>query len=201
MPYFGRRVRFYDARRMTSPVTALSRERIVETAFGIVQTDGLSALSMRRIATELGTGTMSLYNYVPDKETLLRALIERVYAGVEVGVGGGWRDVAERWATSLRDAMLAHISLVPVIVSPEHIARLLSVGDDAVKAMAERGLSLRDAGRVVRAMARYVAGAVMLDGATMAAYGKRTDRARLDASFAQGLRSMLDGLTPSLDSA
>ena len=184
---------------MTSPVATLSRERIVETAFGIVQRDGLGALSMRRIATELGTGTMSLYNYVPDKDTLLRSLIDRVLASVDVGTGGSWRDVAECWAGSFRDSMLAHISLVPVIVSPEHIARLLGVGDDAVKAIAERGLSLRDAGRVVRALARYVAGAVMLDGATIAAYGKRTDRARLDASFNRGLTSLLDGLTPTLD--
>jgi hypothetical protein len=138
---------------------------------------------------------------VPDKDTLLRALIDRVLAGVDVGTGGDWRDVAERWAGSLREVMLAHSSLVPVIVSPEHIARLLVVGDDAVKAIAERGLSLRDAGRVVRALARYVAGAVMLDGATIAAYGKRTDRARLDASFSRGLSSMLDGLTPTLDHA
>src|SRR5262245_55388460 len=110
---------------MTSPVATLSRERIVETALNIVQRDGLGALSMRRIATELGTGTMSLYNYVPDKDTLLRALIDRVLSGVDVGSGGSWRDVAERWAGSLREVMLAHISLVPVIVSPEHIARLL----------------------------------------------------------------------------
>jgi AcrR family transcriptional regulator len=186
---------------MTTSVTALSRERIIETAFGIVQRDGLGALSMRRIATELGTGTMSLYNYVPDKETLLRALIDRVLAGVRVGGDGDWRAVANRWATSLRDVLLAHISLVPVVVGPEHIGRLLSVGDDAVKAITEHGLSLQDAGGVVRAVARFVAGAVMLDGATMAAYGKRTDRARLDAAFVRGLGSLLDGLTPTLESA
>jgi hypothetical protein len=97
--------------------------------------------------------------------------------------------------------LLAHSSLVPVVVRPEHIGRLLSVGDDAVKAITERGLSLQDAGGVVRAVARFVAGAVMLDGATIVAYGKRTGRARLDATFARGLESLLDGLTPTLQSA
>jgi AcrR family transcriptional regulator len=124
---------------MTSPVATLSRERIVETAFTIVQRDGLAALSMRRIATELGTGTMSLYNYVPDKETLLRSLVDRVLASVDVRSRDTWREGAECWASSLRDAMLAHNALVPVIVSPDHISRLLAVGDDAVKAIVEAG--------------------------------------------------------------
>ena len=186
---------------MTSPVATLSRERIVETAFTIVQRDGLAALSMRRIATELGTGTMSLYNYVPDKETLLRSLVDRVLASVDVRSRGTWREGAECWAGSLRDAMLAHNALVPVIVSPDHISRLLAVGDDAVKAIVEAGLPLRDAGRLVRVLARYVAGAVMLDSATIEAYGERTDRERLDASFNRGLTSMLNGLSPTLNLA
>ena len=58
----------------------LSSERILDAAEGIARAEGVGALSMRRVAAELGTGAMSLYNHVPNKEALLGGLAERVLA-------------------------------------------------------------------------------------------------------------------------
>ena len=80
------------------PKPGLTLERIVEAAVEVADRDGLGALSMRRIATELGTGTMSLYRYVPGKAELLDLMLDRVQRPSEnpADLGeGGWRAALE----------------------------------------------------------------------------------------------------------
>ncbi|MFI2509360.1 TetR/AcrR family transcriptional regulator [Streptomyces sp. NPDC018972] len=80
------------------PKPGLTLDRIVETAVEVADRDGLAALSMRRIATELGTGTMSLYRYVPGKSELLDLMLDRVQRPSEdpADLGdGGWRAALE----------------------------------------------------------------------------------------------------------
>ncbi|MER6321383.1 TetR/AcrR family transcriptional regulator [Streptomyces coelicoflavus] len=76
------------------PRPGLTLERIVEVAVEVADRDGLGAVSMRRVATELGTGTMSLYRYVPGKGELLDLMLDRVQRPSEnpADLGdGGWR--------------------------------------------------------------------------------------------------------------
>jgi AcrR family transcriptional regulator len=58
---------------------ALTRERIVRAAIELADQEGLGALSMRRIATELGLATMSIYRYLPGKDALLTQMSDAVY--------------------------------------------------------------------------------------------------------------------------
>ncbi|MFC5636290.1 TetR/AcrR family transcriptional regulator [Streptomyces bullii] len=60
------------------PKPGLSLDRIVEAAVAIADTDGLEAVSMRRLSTALDAGTMSLYRYVPGKAELLDLMLDRV---------------------------------------------------------------------------------------------------------------------------
>ncbi|ANS66025.1 tetR family transcriptional regulatory protein [Streptomyces lincolnensis] len=79
------------------PKPGLTVDRIVEAAVRIADSEGLEAVSMRRVATELGTGTMSLYRYVPGKGELLDLMLDRVQRPAEdrADLGpdddGGWR--------------------------------------------------------------------------------------------------------------
>jgi len=80
------------------PKPTLTLDRIVEAAVQVADAEGLEALSMRRIATELGTGTMSLYRYVPGKGELLDLMLDRVQRPSEnpADLGdGGWRSALE----------------------------------------------------------------------------------------------------------
>ncbi|MDN3023358.1 TetR/AcrR family transcriptional regulator [Streptomyces sp. S.PB5] len=80
------------------PKPTLTLDRIVETAVQVADADGLEAVSMRRVATELGTGTMSLYRYVPGKAELLDLMLDRVQRPSEnpADLGdGGWRAALE----------------------------------------------------------------------------------------------------------
>ncbi|WP_433401650.1 TetR/AcrR family transcriptional regulator [Streptomyces sp. CA-146814] len=60
------------------PKPGLTLDRIVTAAIAVADAEGLSAVSMRRLSTELGTGTMSLYRYVPGKAELLDLMLDRV---------------------------------------------------------------------------------------------------------------------------
>jgi AcrR family transcriptional regulator len=65
-------------RTTTPPKTRapLSRDRIAEAALHIMDTEGLDAVSMRRVAREVGVEAMSLYHHVRDKDDLLNGVIE-----------------------------------------------------------------------------------------------------------------------------
>ncbi|MFC9845873.1 TetR/AcrR family transcriptional regulator [Streptomyces sp. NPDC060223] len=80
------------------PKPGLTLEGIVEAAIQVADADGLEAVSMRRVATELGTGAMSLYRYVPGKGELLDLMLDRVQRPSEnpADLGdGSWRSALE----------------------------------------------------------------------------------------------------------
>jgi AcrR family transcriptional regulator len=58
------------------PKPAHSREQITAAAIGIADAEGLGAVTMRRVAAEIGSGTMTLYRYVPTKDHLLDLMID-----------------------------------------------------------------------------------------------------------------------------
>ncbi|CAM5564816.1 TetR/AcrR family transcriptional regulator [Streptomyces narbonensis] len=78
------------------PKPAYSRSDIVAAAVRAADADGIDAVSMRRIAADIGCGTMSLYNYVPRKEDLYELMVDAVSAEYELSEplgtsGGDWR--------------------------------------------------------------------------------------------------------------
>jgi AcrR family transcriptional regulator len=86
------------SRRTRGPKPGLTVERIVRAAIEVADAEGLAALSMRRVADQLGVGTMSLYTYVPGKAELIDVMLDAVHAEPEAArarrrVGGGrnWR--------------------------------------------------------------------------------------------------------------
>ena len=60
------------------PKARYSRAAIAAAAVALADTAGLDAVTMRRMAAELGLGTMSLYNYVPTKDHLVQLMIDQV---------------------------------------------------------------------------------------------------------------------------
>ncbi|GAA1003499.1 TetR family transcriptional regulator [Streptomyces sp. F-3] len=85
------------------PKPGLTVDRIVEAAIRIADMEGLEAVSMRRVAAELGTGAMSLYRYVPGKAELLALMLDRVQRPAEklADAGDGtWRSTLEALARS-----------------------------------------------------------------------------------------------------
>ena len=77
-------------------------DRIVDAAIDVADAEGLDALSMRRLAKELDTGTTSLYRYVTDKEELLELMADAVNGDEPFpeALRSDWRAAFERIATT-----------------------------------------------------------------------------------------------------
>jgi AcrR family transcriptional regulator len=170
----------------------LSRERIVDVALQLAEREGPEALSMRRIAAELGTGAMSLYNHVPDKAALLAAVAERVLAEVELPADASWRETTRVWATSLRAALLAHRAVVMIVISAGEARPLMATSRALVVQLRRLGIDDDWSVRIMGTVGRFVAGSVFLDAALI----RRGTRSPEDVAdrFADGLGHLLDGM-------
>jgi len=84
------------------PITV---EAIIDTAFGIVASEGYEALTMRRVATALETGPASLYAHVVNKDDLDDLLLGRLYAQIELPEpdSGTWRQQITSVCAQMRD--------------------------------------------------------------------------------------------------
>jgi AcrR family transcriptional regulator len=83
------------ARRGRGRGSGLNREDIVAVALKVAEAEGPEAVSMRRIATELGVGTMSLYHHIPTKDDLLDLMQDSVMGELVIPAGelaGDWRE-------------------------------------------------------------------------------------------------------------
>ena len=96
---------------------AHTREAIANAGIAIADAEGLEAVSMRRIAADLGAGTMTLYHYVRTKSELF-ALMDDVVMGELIvpddELGEGWRDGFAAIARRSRDVALRHPWLLDV---------------------------------------------------------------------------------------
>ncbi len=87
----------------------------------IADTEGLSAISMRRLASDLGLTTMALYRYVESKNELLMVVVDAAYSRLPGATGDrAWRSALAAWAAANRDVLLAHpwILEVPIKEPP-----------------------------------------------------------------------------------
>ncbi|HEY5841698.1 MAG TPA: TetR/AcrR family transcriptional regulator [Mycobacterium sp.] len=99
-------------------VPLLSRERIRDAALSIIDRDGLSGLSMRKLAGGLGVQAASLYKHYPTKDDVLDDIARGVIGRVDTSAfneGADWQQALASWARSYRDALAAHPNLVPYL--------------------------------------------------------------------------------------
>jgi AcrR family transcriptional regulator len=96
------------------PQRGYSRAQIVSAAIGIADQEGIDAASMRRIASEIGCGTMTLYQYVPNRDDLIELVIDKVTGEMELPAApsGDWRADLTQVACAMRALWLRHPWLV-----------------------------------------------------------------------------------------
>jgi AcrR family transcriptional regulator len=154
---------FQDARRRPPQRERLSREEIVDVAIAIADAEGAEALSMRRIAQVLRSGTMSLYWYVTSKERLLDLMRDTLMAEVEVpDPSGDWRADMRAFALSQRGMLRRHPWLM------DFIGGRPPLGPTTILAM-DRALALLEPAdqdylarlQVLDSLNTYVSGAVL----------------------------------------
>ena len=134
------------SRRRRGPQPRYGREDVARAAVALADADGLDAVTFRAVAARLGTGVMSLYSYIPDKQTLVFDMSELVSAELELPAPtGDWR--ADMHVVAGRQRGLAHRH--PWLVdAASHLQPLgpatLDFLEFALGALEPTGLSERD---------------------------------------------------------
>ena len=101
----------------------LDRDRIVAAAISFIDEHGLPGLTMRRLGAILGVEAMSLYRYVPGRESLLDAVVESIVEEMAVdddvidSPRDGWQDFLQRLAHGIRRVALTHPRAFPLVAS------------------------------------------------------------------------------------
>jgi len=188
----------------------LSRERLLACALELVDREGLSALSMRRLGAELGVEAMALYRYAASKDALLDGLVEALYLELEERLANAdgtgtpeWRNELHRIARATYEVCLAHPQVVPLL-STRMLAVPLARRPLAVLRQHERVLALlRDAGfgevratAVFRAFTGWVLGYASVELQAMVDNAEEPDPA-----FRLGLHRMSSQELPRLREA
>ncbi|WP_433530648.1 TetR/AcrR family transcriptional regulator [Micromonospora sp. CA-263727] len=150
-----------------NPREPLSRDRALAAAIALVDTEGLAALTMRRLAAELGVEAMSLYYHLPGKEGLLDGLVETVIAEIETAAGhteattadGDWRTRLGQRFLAARTVMLRH-PWAPGLLSsrPNVPVGVYTYYDAIIATLLDGGFSYRIAHRALHAFGSLALG-------------------------------------------
>ena len=178
------------------PKRGLSLERIVAAAIAVASSDGLAAVSMGRVAAELGTSAMTLYRYVAAKDELLLLMTDAaVGPPVPIPAGArGWRAGMEHWARSLlaayrRCPWVVRIPIAGPPNTPNHIAWM----DQALTTMDDSGLDAGERMSVLLLVSGYVRNDAILSGDLYAAFeAAATDPDAVMLDYGQMLRRLAD---------
>ncbi|MDX6623006.1 MAG: hypothetical protein QOE75_938 [Solirubrobacterales bacterium] len=201
----------------------LTRERILDTALRVVDADGLGALTMRRLADELGVDPMAIYRHLPGKQALVAALVGRAFSDLRLPAAAGrpWQDRVRAFAAAYRALARAHPNLVLQIVTDAAAASAaaLEASEELYAALEAAGLPPSSIVRANNLIVDYLNGFALAEASAadtktvdleeqLADPDERSETAAptmrrvlaqvpctdLDSSFAFGLDTILLGL-------
>jgi AcrR family transcriptional regulator len=145
----------------------LTRERVIEAAMRVMDGEGLEAVSMRRVAREVGVEAMSLYHHVEDKEDLLDGICEHVMAQFDFPEPvEDWAENCRRGARAWRRLLQAHPGVMRLFAEQRGPIRSIdSVRpmEFALRILRSCGLTDRDTAQAFHAFGGYIQGFVMME--------------------------------------
>jgi AcrR family transcriptional regulator len=126
----------------------LSEDAVVDAALGILQSDGLEAVTMRRVAASLDTGAASLYVYVSGRDGLLQAMLDRVTAAIELEDPdpSRWRAQVHALLQRMHQALVAHPGMAALTLEdPPTTEVVLRVTENLLGILLAGGIDPQDA--------------------------------------------------------
>lgn len=182
-------------RTSKGPKPTLTVGRIVSAAVHTAVHEGLSAVSMNRVAGELGTAVMSLYRHVSGKDELLTLMVDDALGPPPANLpapGDSWRTGLSRWAREIRQRELAHPWAVQVPISgPPVTPNQVRWMERGLRCLADTGL---DGGEKISTIL-LVSGFVRTDTlltVQLEQAGKRAESPTIMAGYSQLLRELTD---------
>lgn len=152
------------------PKRELSHERIVEAAVEIADAEGLSAVTMQRVAKSFGFTTMALYRYVSSKDDLHQLMLDSVVGGENWVVDpDDWRVGLEQWTRTIAEAYTRHPWALDIPLSAESMIMPGQVrgADAGLRAMRTLPGAPEDKLAVIMLLTLYVRGFASLGRAVL----------------------------------
>lgn len=183
----------------TSVRMPLSRQRVLAAAMDLADAEGLSAITMRRLAADLGVEAMSLYYHVPGKEGLLDGLTEAVLDEINAAVAARVRP-DDSWPTALRhrclaarEVMVRHRWAPALLGSRSSIPEgLYPYYEEILATMIRGGLSYHLAHRAIHALG------TMVLGFTQELFSPATEGGTMDEEAAEAEFAAMAAVLPHL---
>lgn len=141
---------------------------MLEAAIQVADRGGAEAITMRRVAQELGVEAMSLYHHVPNKDAILDGVVDAVYAAIALPKPNAenWRDAIRAHAEETRNVLARHSWAVGLLDSrPNPGMATLKRNDAVLGVFREAGFSLETAAHAISLLDSYVDGYVMQEAA------------------------------------
>jgi AcrR family transcriptional regulator len=138
-----------------------TRAEIARTAIGIADAEGFDAVTMKRIAAELGAGTMTLYYYVRNKADIVALMQDAIFDDILVPAGelpSGWRDAEELISRRTRDALVGHPWSISSLNQAQFGPNAVRHYEQSLAALASTTLSYSQKTEVTAIVDDYVAG-------------------------------------------
>ncbi len=142
----------------------LSRDRILQAAIRVADGGGVEAITMRRVAQELGVEAMSLYHHVPNKDAILDGVIDQVFAAIELPPPeyDDWRDAIRARAHSARAVLSQHSWALGLMDSRRNPGPATLRHHDAVLGMLrDAGFTLPMSAHAISVIDSYIGGFVL----------------------------------------
>ena len=131
----------------------------------VAATEGLAAVSMNRVANELGTGAMSLYRYVSAKDELLALMVDAAIGTppAKPEASEAWREGLSRWARGYLEVLRRHSWALRIPISgPQVTPNLTAWIEDGLSSLRDTGLTEAEKLSVVLLLSGYVRNAATL---------------------------------------
>ncbi|MDQ6721762.1 MAG: TetR family transcriptional regulator [Candidatus Dormibacteraeota bacterium] len=177
----------------------LTRGAIVRRALKIGETEGLEAVSLRRLASEFRVTPMALYRHVRDKQDLINAMAELAMEGLDLTVGFrasmSWTDRVRRAMLNFRDQMEERpLALeLQIAYSGDNLSAFWRPIEDVLGILLSAGFKRRESATLIRIVSNLLAGYVLLvrsAGPNADQQGNITERELLRKRFELGLLSL-----------
>jgi AcrR family transcriptional regulator len=146
----------------------LTRAAILRRALKIGETEGLEAVSLRRLASEFRVTPMALYRHVRDKQDLTNAMAELIMEGLDLTVGFrasmSWTDRLRRAMLNFRDQMDERpLALqLQLAYSGDNLSAFWRPIEDVLGILRSAGFKPQEAARLIRIVSNLLAGYLLL---------------------------------------
>ena len=152
-----------ETKMTTEPRIPLNRQRLIEGAVELADTEGIGSLTMRKLAQKLGVKPMTLYHHMANKEEVLDAMVDLVFSEIDLPLAGAdWKPAMHRRANSARTTLIRHpwaVTLMESRTTPGPAT--LQHHDAVIGCLRQAGFSVEMAAHAYSILDSYIYGFVL----------------------------------------